>query len=249
MTIKEVEKILEIPKATIRFYEKEELVKPQRGSNTYREYTEADVERLRKIIVLRKIGMPVVQIKNLFDDTVSLQNALSENVADLRKQMQEIEGAMRVCELMQKKEETIATLDESYYWEVIHEEEQAGNKFFEILSDVVDFEKKVIFDEFGIGDENGKLKYSPMKAAFIAIGCCFGAGLLWFVLDGFKVNAFVEGFFFPLVCILISSVIGLPLYFMEKKYPAAVKIIKRIGMFVAVALLIIVIILMILEGF
>ena len=42
MTIKEVEKILEIPKATIRFYEKEELVKPQRGSNTYREYTEAD---------------------------------------------------------------------------------------------------------------------------------------------------------------------------------------------------------------
>ena len=128
-------------------------------------------------------------------------------------------------------------------------EEQAGNKFFEILSDVANFEKKVIFDEFGIGDENGKLKYSPMKAALIAIGCCLGAGLLWFVLDGFKVNAFVEGFFFPMVCILISSVIGLPFYFMEKKYPVAVKMIKRIGMFVAVILLIIVILLMIWEAF
>ena len=127
MTIKEVEKILEIPKATIRFYEKEELVKPQRGSNTYREYTEADVERLRKIIVLRKIGMPVGQIKNLFDDTVSLQNALSENIADLHRQMQELEGALKICEIMQKKEETMVTLDENYYWEVIHEEEQAGN--------------------------------------------------------------------------------------------------------------------------
>lgn len=249
MTIKEVEKILEIPKATIRFYEKEELVKPQRGSNTYREYTEADVERLRKIIVLRKIGMPVGQIKNLFDDTVSLQNALSENIADLHKQMQELEGALKICEIMQKKEETMVTLDENYYWEVIHEEEQAGNRFFEILGDVIHFEKKVVFDEFGIGDEEGKLKYSPMKAVLIALGSCLAAGLLWFVLDGYNKTAFVEGFFFPMVCILISSVIGLPLYFMEKKYPTAVKMIKRIGMLVAVALLIIVIILMVLEGF
>ena len=111
---------------------------------------------------------------------------------NIQKQMQELEGALKICEIMQKKEETMVTLDENYYWEVIHEEEQAGNKFFEILSDVANFEKKVIFDEFGIGDENGKLKYSPMKA---------------------------------------------------------VNIIKRIGMFVAVAVLIIVIILMVLEGF
>lgn len=55
MKINEVEKLLEIPKATIRFYEKEGLIIPQRNENSYREYSDEDVEILKKIIVLRKI--------------------------------------------------------------------------------------------------------------------------------------------------------------------------------------------------
>ena len=52
MTIKEVETILEIPRATIRFYEKEGLFHPQRGANGYRDYSDEDVDRLKKIIIL-----------------------------------------------------------------------------------------------------------------------------------------------------------------------------------------------------
>ena len=37
MTIKEVEQLLEVPRATIRFYEKENLIKPVRESNGYRD--------------------------------------------------------------------------------------------------------------------------------------------------------------------------------------------------------------------
>ena len=47
MTIKEVEQHLEVPRATVRFYEKEGLTNPQRGENGYREYSEEDVTRLR----------------------------------------------------------------------------------------------------------------------------------------------------------------------------------------------------------
>jgi len=39
MTIKELEQELEIPRATIRFYEKENLISPKRGANSYREYS------------------------------------------------------------------------------------------------------------------------------------------------------------------------------------------------------------------
>ena len=39
MTMKEVEQLLEIPRATVRFYEKEGLVSPERGGNGYRNYT------------------------------------------------------------------------------------------------------------------------------------------------------------------------------------------------------------------
>ena len=51
MTIKEVEQALEIPRATIRFYEKEELISPKRSGNAYREYSEEDVILLIKIII------------------------------------------------------------------------------------------------------------------------------------------------------------------------------------------------------
>ena len=50
MTIKEVETLLEIPRASVRFYEKEGLISPTRSSNSYRDYSEEDVANLMKII-------------------------------------------------------------------------------------------------------------------------------------------------------------------------------------------------------
>ena len=64
-------------------------------------------------------------------------------------------------------------------------------------------------------------------------------------MDEMDVHALVEGFFFPFVCILISSVLGLPVYFLEKKHKKAAQIIKKIGMGLGVAFLIIVVLLMI----
>ena len=63
MKINEVEKLLDIPKASIRFYEKEGLLNPKRNVNSYREYSDDDVELLKKVMVLRKIGVPVEDIK------------------------------------------------------------------------------------------------------------------------------------------------------------------------------------------
>ena len=49
MTIKEVEQYLGVPRATIRFYEKEGLISPNRVENGYREYSTEDVAKLKKI--------------------------------------------------------------------------------------------------------------------------------------------------------------------------------------------------------
>ena len=59
MKINEVEKLLEVPRATIRFYEKEGLIHPQRNLNTYREYSDSDIELLKKIIVLLRLAYPL----------------------------------------------------------------------------------------------------------------------------------------------------------------------------------------------
>ena len=66
MKINEVEALVGITKKNIRFYEAEGLVAPRRNSdNGYRDYGEADVTALRQIKLLRKLGLPLEEIRAL----------------------------------------------------------------------------------------------------------------------------------------------------------------------------------------
>lgn len=57
MTIKEVEERTGLARSNIRFYEKEKLIQPIKNeSNGYREYTEKDVEDIKKIAYLQDTG-------------------------------------------------------------------------------------------------------------------------------------------------------------------------------------------------
>ena len=76
MTIKEVEQCLGVPRATVRFYEKEGLLSPTRGENGYREYSEEDVVQLKKIIILRKLGFAVSDIEDVLDGAKPMSEAL-----------------------------------------------------------------------------------------------------------------------------------------------------------------------------
>ena len=84
MTIKEVEQLLEIPRATVRFYEKEGLVNPSREGNGYRDYSDEDVEKLKKIVILRKIDMSVEDINDIFDGVKSVNEVLDANIIKLQ---------------------------------------------------------------------------------------------------------------------------------------------------------------------
>lgn len=78
MTIKQVEEILGIPKATIRFYEKEGLICPSRKENGYRDYNEEDILLLKRIIIFRKLGLSVELISDLQSGAITLQEALDK---------------------------------------------------------------------------------------------------------------------------------------------------------------------------
>ena len=59
MKINEVEAAVGVTKKNIRFYEEEGLISPSREpGNGYRSYSQADVERLRRIKLLRKLDVP-----------------------------------------------------------------------------------------------------------------------------------------------------------------------------------------------
>ena len=105
MKIKDVEKQVGISKANIRFYEEEGLIHPARNQeNNYREYSEADVEQLREIKKLRLIGIPVQEIKEIYENRLTLQEALSHRLDEIEKEEWQVRLAILLKEdIVQKK--------------------------------------------------------------------------------------------------------------------------------------------------
>lgn len=80
MKVKDVEELLQLTRANIRFYEKEGLLNPQRNENGYRTYSEEDIEQLKKIILFRKLGVPVQDIKKIFNGEETISATVSQNI-------------------------------------------------------------------------------------------------------------------------------------------------------------------------
>lgn len=91
MKTKELEKRLGITKDTLRFYEKEGLIKPVRDDNGYRHYSEEDVRIIQIIMFFRSIEFTIDEIRQLFAGTVSVSDLMAqkkgflENVIDNKK--------------------------------------------------------------------------------------------------------------------------------------------------------------------
>ena len=235
MKINEVEKLLNIPKATIRFYEKEGLLTPQRKENSYREYSDTDIEELKKIIILRKIGIAVEDIKQVQNGNLLLQNALSKNLNDLYAQMEELKGAIKVCDMMQKKDENFVSLDENYYWNMIQEEEASGRTFSDIAKDYLLFEKDVL-DRLTIGENK---KFSRILIALAIWLAVYG------VIAVKKGYTFFEGVSSRLLLILIVSLAAVPAFILRNNMTAKdtyLKWLKRSPLILLIILLVIIIV-------
>lgn len=77
MTIKEVEERTGLARSNVRFYEKEKLIRPSRNErNGYRDYSQSDVENLKKIAYLRTLGISIEDIRNVIQGKESLPEIL-----------------------------------------------------------------------------------------------------------------------------------------------------------------------------
>ena len=97
MKINELEELLGVSRATIRYYEDQGLVTPPRTENSYRDYGDEEARLFQKIIVLRKLGVGVPEIKDLIEDKAELHDVLEQNVDRLRAQQDEIAAAIEMC--------------------------------------------------------------------------------------------------------------------------------------------------------
>ena len=105
MTIKDVEKQTGLSRSNIRFYEKEKLIDPSRNeSNGYRDYSENDVENIKKIAYLRTLGISIEDIRSIASEKVTLQEMLERQNEVLKNQITDLNKAKLMCEKMLDEE-------------------------------------------------------------------------------------------------------------------------------------------------
>ena len=88
MTIKAVEERTGLSRSNIRFYEKEKLIEPSKNeSNGYRDYSENDVENIKKIAYLRTLGISIEDIRNIISEKATLKDTLEKQYEVLKSQI------------------------------------------------------------------------------------------------------------------------------------------------------------------
>ncbi len=151
MRIGEIAKKSGISISNIRFYEKKGLIEPDREvSSQYRNYTEEDLERIKLIILYRKMDFSVEQIESILKGDISLEEALSQQIETLEEKQKEIQGSIDLCHKL-VSDGAVNGLDVDYYMNYTKQEEASGKRFANIdvfIEDVTEFTNVPAFSDF-----------------------------------------------------------------------------------------------------
>ncbi|HEM2808967.1 MerR family transcriptional regulator [Streptococcus suis] len=113
LTIKEVAKQTGLSAHTIRYYEKEGLVKIPRDKNGIRIFNDESIEILNSIAHYRKVGMPLENIRQIINEFTNhkLSTALLKNVQkELELEIMELQAVQDYLEEKIKIHEFLASL-------------------------------------------------------------------------------------------------------------------------------------------
>ncbi|MBQ3558033.1 MAG: MerR family transcriptional regulator [Agathobacter sp.] len=125
--------------SNIRFYEKKGLLAPTRKEESgYRDYTAEDVNRLKTILLYRKMGLPIETIYLVFQGSITLEVALERQTEELRKQKEEITASLELCQKV-LKDTSFKAINIDTYLDFVEAEEENGKHFVEIQEILVDF--------------------------------------------------------------------------------------------------------------
>ena len=138
LNIKEVEKLTNITKQNIRYYERQGLIFPKRNpENDYREYSEQDIRQLKIIKILRKLDMPIEEIRRLLHHDIILSDAMELQKNGWKKK--ETDWKMLWNFAVKSNEKELEQLDVDDCLLKMKNAEERGAVFANLLND---YEKK-----------------------------------------------------------------------------------------------------------
>ena len=133
MQIKEVEERVGVTRKNIRFYEKEGLLAPRRqAGNGYRDYTDAEVDRLRRIKLLRKLDVPLEEIAAMLEGRLTLAQGMRRHLVTLERRQEDLATARALSERLVQQPGLLAALDVAPWLAEMAGLEQKGVRFVDV---------------------------------------------------------------------------------------------------------------------
>ena len=143
MKIYQVEELVGITKKNIRFYEDQKLLCPKRNpQNDYREYSLEDVCQLEKIKLLRKLSVPIEEIRLIEEGKVSFTQSMNQQIERIEKELQNAELMKELCVRLRDEATDLKTLNASFYLSEMEKMENQGTKFKDIQKEDINRKKK-----------------------------------------------------------------------------------------------------------
>lgn len=116
-TIGEVAKMTGLTHKTLRYYDSIGLLKPSNHSDVgYRLYEQADLDRLRQILLYREMGLSLEAIKQIvYAPDFDVQGALASHLTYLTKERQRLDALIQVVtKTLSAEEELIMSNEEKF---------------------------------------------------------------------------------------------------------------------------------------
>lgn len=130
MKINEIARRVGMTSKNIRFYEQEGLLTPQRDrENGYRNYSEADEDTLRRIKLMRKLGLPLEEIRQMQSGRLTLSEGMRRQSAALERQRRDLAAAQEFCLLLQSCGEDFGSMDADRFLQEMELREKEGTLF------------------------------------------------------------------------------------------------------------------------
>ena len=191
MKINEVEALVGISRKNIRFYEEQGLLSPKRNSeNGYRDYGEAEVETLRRIKLLRKLGLPIEDIRRMLRGEHTVADGMRRHLITLEREKRNLELSAELCRTLQSEDIPLAELDAAALLAEMETLEKGGAAFQDKQSGDV---------------RTSYLAPVVITVVFVALMAVLGALLLW----GFRADpAGAPPFWFIMVMLGIFAAVA-----------------------------------------
>jgi len=133
MKINEAEQEVGITRKNIRFYEQQGLLKPMRNlSNGYRDYSDEDIRILRQIKLLRRLGIPIEEIKRLQARLLTLEDCLQRHLITLERERKNLDATASFCERLLSEKASLETIDAGQLLTDIDNMEEGGTRFVNV---------------------------------------------------------------------------------------------------------------------